>query len=317
MSKTEVFQLIQEYQTIIIHRHVRPDPDALGSQGGLAEIIRASFPEKAVYLVGDEDPSLTFLAEMDSIEDNAFVGALVIVCDTANQARVDDPRYTKGDKIIKIDHHPNVDPYGDVRLVDTEASSTSELIYEFYTTFKENGLKMTDEAARLIYAGIVGDTGRFLFPSATGKTFSYAAELVMYDFNRPALYDQLYTTEHAIARLKGYILQNFTVADTGLSTVKITREILDEYNVTPLQTSALVGTLGDIEGVLAWAIFVEEEDQIRVRLRSKGPVVNEIAAKYNGGGHPMASGASVKTWADTDNVAADLNEVCIQYNTPQ
>ncbi|MCD5323846.1 MULTISPECIES: DHH family phosphoesterase [Pontibacillus] len=313
MSKAEVFQLIQQYQTIILHRHVRPDPDALGSQGGLGEIIRATFPEKNVYLVGDEDPSLTFLTSMDAIEDDVFEGALVIVCDTANQARVDDQRYTNAEKIIKIDHHPNVDPYGDVRWVDTEASSTSELIYEFYVSFKENGLEMTDEAARLIYAGIVGDTGRFLFPSATGKTFSYAAELVTYNFNRPALYDQLYNTEHEIARLKGYILQNFTVEESGLSTVKITQDILNEYNVTPLQTSAVVGTLGDVEGVLAWAIFVEEEDQIRVRLRSKGPVVNEIAAKYNGGGHPMASGASVKTWADTEKVAADLNTVCIQY----
>jgi len=313
MIKEQILDVIKQYKTIIIHRHVRPDPDALGSQGGLAEILRATFPEKTIHTVGEEEDSLTFLTRMEEIEDSRYDNALVIVCDTANQARVCDQRYKLGDQIIKIDHHPNVDPYGDLQWVDTDASSTCEMIYEFYADLQDHGVKMTDEAARLIYAGIVGDTGRFLFPSTTKKTFQYATQLVTYSFDRSELYEKLYTTEDTIVRLKGYILQNFTVSPSGLSTVKLTKDILEEYNITPSQTSSLVGVLGDVEGIVAWAIFVEEEDLIRVRLRSKGPVVNEIAARYNGGGHPMASGASIYSWDAMEDVKADLEEACLAY----
>ncbi|QTN00067.1 bifunctional oligoribonuclease/PAP phosphatase NrnA [Sediminibacillus dalangtanensis] len=310
MKNKEIIEKIKQYQTIIIHRHVRPDPDAFGSQAGLGELIKYSFPEKTVYLVGDEDPSLSFLAKMDTVPDELYETALVIVCDTANQARIADQRYKNGNELIKIDHHPNVDPYGDYAWVETEASSTSEMIYELYLEGREMGFAFNDKAARLIYAGIVGDTGRFLFPSATKKTFQYASELVTYEFDRPKLYDALYNTKPNVARLKGYILQHFKISEAGFCNVKIPRKTLEEFGVTSLETSQFVGILGDLEGIKAWAFFVEEEDIIRVRLRSKGPVVNEIAAKYNGGGHPMAAGASVANWEETENVITDMEKVC-------
>lgn len=309
MVQQQITEKIKMYETIIIHRHVRPDPDAIGSQVGLKEMIQRSFPDKNVYAVGSEDPSLHFLARMDEIEDDVFNEALIIVCDTANTGRIDDERYKLGKEIIKIDHHPNVDEYGDLKWIDTDASSTSEMIYELYLSDKDTW-KMTDNAARLIYGGIVGDTGRFLFPSTRNKTFRYAAELIEYSFDRQALYDGMYEVEHNIARLRGYVLENLHVTDVGTSAVKITEEILEKYNVTPLETSKLVGTLGDIKGVCAWALFVEEPDVIRVRLRSKGPVINDLAAKYNGGGHPLASGATVYSWEEADEFIAELEELC-------
>src|SRR5699024_8629467 len=107
------------------------------------------------------------------------------------------------------DHHPNNDAYGDLLWVDTSASSTSEMIYTFYKEGKDAGLKINDAAARLIYAGIVGDTGRFLFPSTSKKTFSYAAELVQYDFDRNDLYNKMYEINEHIARARGFVLQNY------------------------------------------------------------------------------------------------------------
>lgn len=311
MPFLEILSMIQKYETIIIHHHVRPDPDALGSSAALKEIILASFPEKNVYLAGEEDHSLRFLARLDEITDDMYKDALVIVCDTANTERINDQRYVLGDRIIKIDHHPNVDPYGDLQWVDTSVSSTSEMIYEFYVRLKDKGLKMTDEAARLIYAGIVGDTGRFLFPSTSDKTFKYAAELVTYDFDREKLYDGIYQVEQHIARLRGYILQNFTMSKEGVSIVKLSKKKLEEFNITPLESGELVSVLGDIKGIKVWAFFIEEEENvIRVRLRSKGPVINEIAAKYNGGGHPLASGALVRTWEEAEELADELRELC-------
>ncbi|MGP4108318.1 DHH family phosphoesterase [Virgibacillus sp. L01] len=313
MSLEKIIQSIKEYETIIIHRHVRPDPDAYGSQAGLKELILQAFPEKAVYIVGEEEPSLNFLIRMDQISDETYKDALVIVCDTANAARICDQRYELGSMLIKIDHHPNVDEYGDIMWVDTTSSSTSEMIYDLFLNGKNEGLELNDQAARLLYAGIIGDTGRFLFPSTSKKTFQHAAELVTYNFDRSSLYDGIYSIKDNIARLRGYILQHFQLASSGMSTIKLTREILDEFQVDPSDSGQLVGVLGDIEGIKAWAFFIEETDLIRVRLRSKGPVINEIAGKYNGGGHPMAAGASVSSWDETENVIQDLEEACLAY----
>ncbi|CDQ18291.1 phosphoesterase RecJ domain-containing protein [Halobacillus karajensis] len=317
MSKQAILDAIKNHDTIIIHRHIRPDPDAYGSQAGLARLIQATFPKKMVYVTGEGEPSLDFLITMDEVPDETFHGALNIVCDTANQARIDDQRYNQGELLIKIDHHPEVDNYGDIQWVDTSASSTSEMIFQFYLEFADEGLKMNDEAARLLYAGIVGDTGRFLYPSTTKQTLSYAAELVNYNFDRPILYNEMYKTPLHVAKLKGYVLQNFTVHEAGCSTIRLDRATLEKFEVTPSETSQLVGLLGDIEGMLAWAFFVEEEDTIRVRLRSKGPVINGIAANHKGGGHPLASGATASSWEETDEIAEELREKCLEYKKEQ
>jgi bifunctional oligoribonuclease and PAP phosphatase NrnA len=312
--KEKILEAIKQYETIIVHRHVRPDPDAYGSQCGLVEILKASFPEKNIFAVGKEERSLHFMRRLDVIEDEVYKGALVIVCDTANAERICDKRYSLGDMLIKIDHHPNEDPYGDLLWVDTSASSVSEMIYDFYLFGKDRGLKINDEAARLIYGGIVGDTGRFLFPSTTEKTFSYAGELIHYNFSRTDLYDRMYELEPNIIKLNGYILQNFEMQSSGVASVMLTKELLDEYGANAPDASLLVGTLGNVKGIKAWVFFIEEDDQIRVRLRSKGPVINGIARKFKGGGHPLASGASIYSWDEVDQVVKELSIACENYS---
>ncbi|OCA91570.1 oligoribonuclease [Bacillus sp. FJAT-27225] len=308
--KTKIFDAIEKYETIIIHRHVRPDPDAYGSQGGLAEILKESYPDKSIYLAGKGERTLSFLFEPDEIPDSTYKGALVIVCDTANTERVCDGRFNLGEMLIKIDHHPNEDQYGDVMWVDTNASSTSEMIYELYLEGKTRGLKMNDEAARLLYAGIVGDTGRFLYPSTTNKTFAYAGELIRYNFSRNELYDKLYELSPNIVKLNGYVLQHFHMHGNGVASVDLTKELLKEFDAVPSEASLLVSALGNVEGIKAWVFFIEEEEQIRVRLRSRGPVINGVARKFNGGGHPLAAGASIYSWDEKDTVLKELQDAC-------
>ena len=309
--KNKIIEAIKSYETIIIHRHVRPDPDALGSQGGLAYLIKDNFPEKRVYVVGEEVASLTFLNKMDQIADETYQGALVIVCDTANQARISDDRYDKGEKLIKIDHHPNEDPYGDVLWVDTSASSVSEMIVDLYLS--DQTLKMSNQAARLLYAGIIGDTGRFLYNNTTPETLRKASVLVSKNFDRQTLHDQLNVVPIHVMRFKGYVLENFELIDGEVGQMRITQEILKRFGVTPQEGSLLINSFSEVEGIKAWVFFIEEPDQIRVRLRSKGPVVNGIASHYNGGGHPMASGATVYNWEDCDRVVAELVAATKEY----
>ncbi|RXJ98142.1 DHH family phosphoesterase, partial [Halarcobacter ebronensis] len=143
----------------------------------------------------------------------------------------------------------NEDPYGDITWVDTAASSTSEMIYEFYTYGKDKGLKITKEAARLILAGIVGDTGRFLFPNTTAKTLRYVSELVDMGVKFTDLYNEMYKTKEKIARLNGYILQNFTMVEEGAAYIKLTKEVLEEFDVLSSEASGVVGALGNIDGL--------------------------------------------------------------------
>jgi phosphoesterase RecJ-like protein len=310
--KRQIIDTIEKYKKIIIHRHVRPDPDAYGSQIGLKELIQKNYPDKEVYAAGTHEESLTYLAVPDRVERSDYEGALVIVTDTGNTERIDGEFYTEGDLLMKIDHHPDVDPYGDVKWVDTTASSTSEMIASLFEQGKEsNGWKMTDSAARLLFAGIVGDTGRFMFPSATVSTFDRASELIKYDFDRTKLFAGMYEVERKLLHLQGYIYQNFIMDDNGAAYIKLDSAILVKFGVTAAETSQLVGSLGEVKGICAWTIFIEEDDQIRVRLRSKGPIINSLAAEFGGGGHPLAAGASVYSWEEADDVIQKLKRLCM------
>lgn len=316
--KRQIIDTIEKYDKIIVHRHVRPDPDAYGSQFGVVELLRQNYPNKKILAAGEHDPSLTFMRTPDEVMDDDFNGALIIVTDTANTERIDDQRYTNGDFIIKIDHHPNDDAYGDLLWVDTTASSCSEMIYELFEEGKAyKNWSLTDEGARVLYAGIVGDTGRFLFPSATLKTFETAGHLIQYGFDRNQVYDGMYEMERKLLNLQGYIYQHFQMDEYGTAYIRITKEILEQFDATASETSLLVGSLGNVKGICAWVIFIEEGETIRVRLRSKGPVINVLAKKYNGGGHPLASGATAYSWDEADQVVADLADICKQYRLQQ
>jgi len=311
--KRQIIDTIEKYNKIIILRHVRPDPDAYGSQIGLKELILENYPTKEVYAAGEHEESLTYLAKLDSVQRSDYNDALVIITDTGNTERIDGEYYSDAAFILKIDHHPDVDPYGDLRWVDTTASSTSEMITAlFKEAEKTNEWKMTDNAARLLFAGIVGDTGRFIFPSATERTFELASELIKYNFNRAELFAGMYEVDRKLLHLQGYIYQNFEMDGNGAAFIKLNTETLATFNVTASETSQLVGSLGDVKGISAWLIFIEEEDQIRVRLRSKGPVINTLAAEYGGGGHPLAAGASVHSWDEADEIISKLKEYCMK-----
>lgn len=311
--KQQIIDTIKKYETIIIHRHVSPDPDAFGSQNGLANIIRTSFPTKKVYIVGEDQNSLDFIATMDIIADEIYNDALVIAVDTANMERIDDDRYDKGKLLIKIDHHPDREPYGDLSWVDTSASSASEMIFELYTYGKEQGLKLNDEGARVLYAGIVGDTGRFMFNNTKPKTFQTVAELIKFDFKITDIYDDMYQSDLRVARLNGHVMQHFEFSEEGVGSIKITKELLDEFNMTHREASQLPAGIGDIKGIKSWVLLIEEPTRIRARIRSKGVVINGIAEEFNGGGHPLASGATVYTWEEADLLVQALRKAASEY----
>lgn len=300
----DILEKIKAYDTILIHRHQNPDPDALGSQLGLREILQETFPDKTIRAVGYDEPSLAFMGQMDQVTDEVYANSLVIVTDTANTPRIDDKRYQTGAFLIKIDHHPNDDSYGELLVVDTVASSASEIIANFAFDYD---LKVSDEAARLLYAGIVGDTGRFLYPATTARTLYTAAKLAEYHFDRAGLMREMDSFDMKIARLQGYVYENLEISPTGVARVVITQELMKRFAISDSETSAIVSAPGKIKEIQTWAIFVEQADgHYRVRMRSKIIPINGIAKAHAGGGHPLASGANSYSLAENELIYQEM-----------
>ncbi|MFD1428977.1 DHH family phosphoesterase [Lacticaseibacillus mingshuiensis] len=313
MIQQEILSEIQKYDTIIIHRHINPDPDALGSQIGLAEILRASFPAKHIYQVGSEVGDLAWFGQEQVIADDLYQDALVIVTDTADTPRVSDDRFTTGKMLIKIDHHPNDDPYAKINWVDNDASSASELIFDLVAA-SDGLLTVNAAAARMLYGGIVGDTGRFLYNNTTPHTFQVAAELIKQDFDPAKVNNQMNSLTLAQARLQSYVFDHLTVTPAGAASVVIPQTTIQGLGLADDEVSAAVGTPGRLAEVQSWLEFVEKKDgTYRVHLRSKGPIINELAKAHNGGGHPLASGANAQDQAEIDEMIAALAALVETY----
>ncbi|MEG2254549.1 MAG: bifunctional oligoribonuclease/PAP phosphatase NrnA [Vagococcus sp.] len=314
MSVTQtILETIKAYPKIMIHRHQSPDMDALGSQGGLANILRASFPEKEIYMVGGPVDKLSYLVEMDTVTDEMYEGALVIATDTANEPRISGEQYKLGELLIKMDHHPDDEPFGDISFVNTKASSASELIYDFYTEFQDE-LVLTKEAARLLYAGIIGDTGRFKYPATTSHTLFVASKLREFDFDVAELNREMTEMPENVLRLSGYVMENVIVDENGAGMVLLSQEVLDRFGVVDSETPAIIPIPGKVKGIKSWAIFVAQpEGFYRVRLRSKGPVINTIAKRHHGGGHPLASGANAADLEEVEAIYQEIKELVADY----
>ncbi|MFU0761491.1 bifunctional oligoribonuclease/PAP phosphatase NrnA [Staphylococcus pasteuri] len=304
----DIMKEIESTDKVIIHRHVRPDPDAYGSQLGLKYYLKLKFPDKEIYAVGEAEESLNFIGTFDQIEDETYQDALVIVCDTANAPRIDDQRYALGARVLKIDHHPAVDQYGEINLVNTNASSTSEIIYDMILHFNDESI-INAEVARVLYLGIVGDTGRFLFNNTTQHTMEIAGRLIGFPFDHNAELNKMSEKDPRLMPFQGYVLQNFELFEDGYCQVRITKDVLEQFNIKSNEASQFVNTIADIRGLKIWMFGVDEGDQIRCRLRSKGQfVINDVASDFGGGGHPNASGVSVYSWEEFDLLAKALRQ---------
>ncbi|HAX72300.1 MAG TPA: bifunctional oligoribonuclease/PAP phosphatase NrnA [Firmicutes bacterium] len=309
-----VWKEIDQYEKIILHRHVSPDPDAYGSQLGLATLIKHRYPNKLVKCVGYSETSLSWMGVMDEASDADFAGALVLVMDTGNAKRIDDERYKSGAYCIKIDHHPPVEDYGDLNVVDTSLSSTSEFVVNLYEKNKAAyDLEMTKEAATLLYAGIIADSGRFLYDNSSQSTYVCVANLLDYEVDRAYVHENMYKRTLNMIQAQGYVLSNFSVSDHGVAYFKMTKEVQAMYGLTTATRSALVNVLSNIEGIHVWVCFFENEENIRVNIRSGGPIINTVAETFEGGGHPKASGAIIYDWDSCEHVVAALDVACIQY----
>jgi len=309
----QIYKQIKKYNKIVIARHTGADPDALGSTLGLKEVILNTFPNKEVYAVGVPAARHRYIGELDRFDESMYENSLLIVLDTPNLKRIDGVDVSRFEYKIKIDHHPFIEKFADIELIDESASSASQLVIELV---KNTKLKLNKLAAERLYVGVVGDTNRFLYYYTTAKTFeltSYLFKETDIDFTK--LYENMYLRSLHDLRFQSYVINNITLTENGFGYLKIQQNILDEYGVDAATASNIVNNLTYISDMYSWAIFAYDRsnDNIRGSIRSRGPIINEVASNYNGGGHIYAAGVRLASFDDVDNIIKDLDEVCRNY----
>lgn len=309
----KIYKKIKKYDKIVLARHVGPDPDALGSQLGLKEAILAKFPHKKVYAVGASTSTFKYLGDLDKFTDDLYENSLLIVLDIPDSKRVDGVFPKRFEYSIKIDHHPYIETFCDIECIDDTASSASQLVIELINS---TPLKMTYKAAEKLFVGVVTDTNRFLFKYTTPKTFNLISKLIKdtnLDFT--SLYEKIYLRPVKEVRFKGYISDNMIVTENGFGYIKLTDADIKKYNVDAATAGNMVSDFNYIEDVYAWAVFTEDLslNQIRGSIRSRGPIINEIASHFGGGGHVFASGVRLNNFEEVDKLVQELDETCKKY----
>ncbi len=295
--KRAIIDKIEQYERIMLFRHIRMDGDCAGASKGLKAMLAATFPEKEILLVDDQRSDyLAFLGEDDGpVPDDTYREALAIVVDTSGRDRISNQKYALCREVIKIDHHIETDPYGDLNWVEEERSSVCEMIADLYVSFRSRWV-LTAQAATFIFLGMVTDSGRFRFSSVTGESMRLAGEMLDAGVDTETLYAQLYLMDYEAVKFKAYVYEHMERTENGVAYIHVTGDMRRQFGLSSEAASSVVSYLENIRECLCWLAFIDGDDPkdgIRVRLRSRFMTINQVAERHHGGGHACAAGATV------------------------
>lgn len=310
-----IIEKIEQYQTIIIMRHFRPDGDAVGSTLGLREILRLTYPEKRILLVNEDySDYMSFLGNEDeAIADEEYADALAITVDTASADRLSNKKYALAKELIKIDHHIDIAPYGDLSWVEDYRSSACEMIADFYACNKEK-LKINSFAATCIYAGMVTDTGRFKYSDVSGDTMRLAGMLLDIGVDTENLFAHLTLEDFSYYKFEAYVFGKIKMTENGVAYLYVTNKMKQKLGLSNEQASSCVSFIDGIKGSLIWAAFIDNDDgTIRVRLRSRFLDINTLAERFHGGGHAKAAGATCYSKKEMNQLIAEADLILKEY----
>lgn len=303
----KIFELIKKYDILILHRHFRPDGDAMGSQIGLKHLLQVNYPNKKVYAVGDDPKFFSFMedSQMDDIPDEAYRDALAIILDCGAAHLISDDRYTLAAATARLDHHIFTGTIADAEAVDTSFESCCGLVTAMAL---EAGWSISPLAAKSLYTGMVTDSGRFRYDGTTARTFRLAAALLDTGFDPGCVFRPLYADDFESKKLKAQFILKIQFTPKRVAYIYTDRQELQRLNKDLFTVSrAMVNTMADIRGTDIWVNFTETDNGVACELRSSVYNINPIAVKYGGGGHAKASGCTVADRETAMALLADLD----------
>ena len=304
-----IISLIEAYDTIVIHRHTKPDGDAIGSQIGLKKLITENYPGKRVLAVGDAAGRYGFVQDStpDNVSDEDYVGALALILDTSAGALISDSRYHLAAETARIDHHIFCEKIANVEVTDTSFESCCGMIVALAM---EAGWSISSEAATAIYTGMVTDSGRFRYDSTPPDTMRRAARLLEAGIDTSDIYRNLYADDFSYIRLRAQFVLKVRFTEQNVAYIYTTADEARESGADTFTISrGMVGVMGEIRGVDIWANFTETDNGILCELRSSRYNINRTAVKYGGGGHEKASGCTLKNYDEAMALLADLDHI--------
>ncbi len=303
----QILELIEKYPRIIIHRHKNPDGDALGCQIGLCHMLKDTYPDKEIYVVGDMTPRYAFMtdAPMDEIPNEAYEGALAMVLDTSAKSLISDERYATATATARIDHHIFVEEICQAEVTDTSYESCCGLVTALAI---EGNFTVSPVAAKALYTGMITDSGRFRYDSTSSQTFRMAAFLMERKFETGDIYRNLYADELFFIQLRAKITLKIQTTPHRVAYVYNTADEVAEYGADTFTISrGMVNVMSEVRGIDTWVNFTETDSGVLCEIRSNKHNINPIAVKYGGGGHQKASGCTLKDRDEAMSLLADLN----------
>lgn len=294
---SEILRIVKGEGPFLIASHRNPDGDSLGSALALLRWFGESHKQASAVCVDEIPESYRFLASPSPFLSECpanLTDTFAIVLDTSDLGRVGPPADTlsKARSIINIDHHPDNTGFGSVNWVDPSASSAALLVYEM---LREAGGGIDAEIASCLYVGILADTGGFTFGNTDARTLQAASELVRMGAEPGVLARQVYGEQSLERfRLLGLVLASTELALDGAVAVMCVTEEMRSATGACDDITELASYGRHIRGVRIALLLREENQNVRVSLRSDGTVdVNEIARTLGGGGHRAASGVTL------------------------
>lgn len=294
----EVLEAIEKAGAIGLSSHVNPDGDSVGSLLAMAMVladkgkrVHAALPDPGSY-----PPQYLFLPGRELLgrpEDMPRGLEVFVALDCSNPERLESVSEAarSAATLINIDHHEDNRLYGNVNLVDVEASSTSEIVFRL---LESAGWRLTPQVATCLYTGLVTDTGRFQHRNTTPATFVAASRMLEAGADVFRMVQEVYESQSlAYTRLLGVALQRIEFLERhGLVYSYVTRSDLERTGAVLPETEDLVDHLRLVRGCRMVALFKElDNGKVRVSLRSRdGREVGPIARAMGGGGHAMAAG---------------------------
>ncbi|MBR3019100.1 MAG: bifunctional oligoribonuclease/PAP phosphatase NrnA [Clostridia bacterium] len=303
----KITEAIETHDPIILHRHLNPDGDALGSQIGLKHLILKNYPGKTVYIVGDEAGRYAFMEDsvMDEPPDAAYATALAIILDTSGKSLISDSRFSLAACTARIDHHLFLEQIAQIEVVDTTYESCCGLVAQMAI---ENSWQLDAVSASSLFIGMVTDSGRFRYDATRARTFRLAAFLMEQPIDTKNLYRNLYTSDLEQARLQAQFVMKIQRTRRGAAFIYTTREELAALDTDWFSISrGMVNVMADLRGVDIWANFTETDHGVVAELRSSRLNICPVAMRYGGGGHAKACGATLRTKEEAMALLGELD----------